>query len=81
MSKLANLLFRNDATFEDCVSLKEIKIPSSVKFIGNKAFHGCLSLSKVDINSDIKICNDTFSECPALMKPENNNSNADCCIF
>lgn len=34
-------------TFQECVNLQQINIPSSVKYIGPGAFYGCTALEKV----------------------------------
>lgn len=40
--------------FEECTSLKYVKIPASVKVIEKYAFFTCTSLESVDFLTDIK---------------------------
>lgn len=37
--------------FRNCISLKNIQLPSSVKKIGNRAFSGCVALEKAEYNA------------------------------
>ena len=43
----------NTASFEDCVSLSSVTIPSSVSYIGVRAFNGCSSLKSVNLPSSV----------------------------
>ena len=40
-----------ESAFQDCWSLKEIKIPDSVKIIGDDILKGCENLKRVYINT------------------------------
>ena len=53
-------------SFYDCEGLKEVKIPSSIKFIGKDAFHWCPNVEKVSIDDVKSWCQIDF---------ENENSN------
>lgn len=53
--------------FRYCTSLKEIRIPESVQFIGGEAFRGCSSLEKVYVcNSNTEISINSFDATPKL---------------
>ena len=57
----------NTYTFYGCNSLKSIKLPSSVTYIGYKAFDDCTSLTSVDIPSSVTyIGQETFRGCTSL---------------
>ena len=54
-------------TFSGCRSLKEVYIPDSVTFIGEKAFSGCTSLCQITIPDSVtKIGGGAFSGCSSL---------------
>ena len=54
----------SEETFSECVSLKEISIPDSVKVIDRGAFYDCLNLEKVVLPKGIKhIEKDAFIGC------------------
>jgi hypothetical protein len=58
-----------DNAFDSCESLKNVKIPSTVKEIGNEAFYGCNNLTDVefaDISGVNKIGESAFSYCASL---------------
>ena len=42
-----------DSAFYECISLKIVIIPSSIKKIGEAAFRECISLEKIDILSSV----------------------------
>ena len=55
------------SAFNECMSLKEITIPSSVKIIGEKAFRNCSELVSVELPpSLIRIEEKTFLGCNKL---------------
>lgn len=41
-----------DSAFENCTSLKSVKLSKSLKTVGNYAFYGCTSLMKVRVYSE-----------------------------
>lgn len=50
-------------------SLSEVKIPSSVKTIGDSAFYNCSSLNELTIADTVKtICDAAFYGCTGLTK-------------
>ncbi len=54
--------------FESCVSLKEVSIPNSVKYIGDFAFYGCGNLRRVDIPVGVETIGDgAFWHCTSLV--------------
>lgn len=60
-----------DSAFQDCLNLKTLKIPDSVKTIGKSSFKNCLNLKKIKISSSVKKIDDfTFFGCPVLSKIE-----------
>ncbi len=53
--------------FENCTSLKSIKLPDSITKIGNHAFNNCESLKNVKIGNNVKeieVC--AFANCKSL---------------
>ena len=60
-----------DSAFYDCISLKSIIIPKSVRFIGESAFSGCSSLKSIEIPKSVKSIGDSaFSYCISLKSIE-----------
>lgn len=56
-----------DATFKDCVSLKKISVPDTVKKIGENCFSGCSSLNVFEFHSKVsEIGLGAFEGCTAL---------------
>lgn len=55
-------------TFSDCYTLREIKIPDSVKIIGDEAFIGCTDLCKINIPYGCSIGKAIFKGCEYLFK-------------
>lgn len=56
-------------TFSACPNLKEVKLPSSVKFMGERVFANCPELTTVEIPEDSKLAcpiDAWFEECPKL---------------
>lgn len=54
-------------TFSNCTSVKQIKIPDTIKEIKNKAFNGCRSLKTVYIPNSITTTGDySFAGCTSL---------------
>lgn len=56
-------------TFSDCANLKEVKLPSSVEFIGEKVFANCPELTTVEIPEDSALAcpiDAWFENCPKL---------------
>ena len=39
------------AAFKNCIALKSISLPSSVKIVGNEVFSGCSSIESIDFNT------------------------------
>lgn len=57
----------DDSAFEDCISLKEIRIPETVTTIGDYAFSGCNGLTDVDDCSERKsISQGCYRGCKSL---------------
>jgi len=55
--------------FSDCVSLKTIKLPKSIKIINYKAFFNCSSLQKIDLPPSLTTLGDAaFEFCSSLQK-------------
>jgi hypothetical protein len=53
-----------DSIFENCISLTEATIPSSVKSIGAWAFYNCINLKRISIPSSIQnIGHHAFDSC------------------
>ncbi len=53
--------------FADCIKVKNIYIPDSVKVIGNKAFVGCTALETVTLGKNVqKLGTDVFKNCISL---------------
>ncbi len=56
-----------DWVFNDCVQLKEVVIPSSVKTIGEWAFCACQGLEKLELGAGVEqIGKGAFAYCPKL---------------
>ena len=67
-----------DASLWDCVFLKTVVIPDSVKIIGSMSFLGCASLNEVTIGSGIKYCAEwAFQDCLNLKTVNYNGTKAD----
>ena len=59
----------NSDTFNGCVSLKKITLPSTVKFIGCNAFYGCTNLEEINLPEGLLVIGDeAFSGCAKLSK-------------
>jgi len=66
--------------FNECVSLTEINIPSTIKSIGQFTFQNCDSLVSVYLPENVGYINDgAFSDCDSLQ--EVTIANPDCWIF
>ena len=74
---LTKVIFEKDSqlkkigrsAFENCKSLKEITIPSSVTYIADFAFRHCSSLIKITIPESVKdIFHGTFQFCSSLVE-------------
>ena len=53
--------------FRNCVNLREITLPASLKTIGAEAFAGCANLEKVTVNCDPALLEaGMFADCPKL---------------
>ena len=62
-------------TFQDCIGLTSIKIPKSVKYIGNNAFQGSGLTGKLIIPNNVEtIEDDAFSRCAGLTSVEFSNN-------
>jgi len=56
-----------ESAFKDCVSLKNIKLPKSIKRINTNAFYNCSSLQKIDLPSSLTTLGDhAFFNCSSL---------------
>lgn len=64
-----------DGAFLGCELASYIKLPNSIKVIGNYSFRGCKSLKKIEIPESVRIIKDeAFQECDSLSEiviPEN----------
>ena len=58
----------DDSAFENCVSLTEVIIPDTVKYIGSYAFAGCTNLGALYVPNSVKsIDNSVLKDCKADM--------------
>ena len=56
----------NDS-FKNRTSLKSVKLPKSLKYIGDEAFRGCTSLQSINLPKGLEhICKLAFAECKSL---------------
>ena len=56
-----------DGAFQDCELVSDIKLPNSIKVIGNNSFRGCKSLKRIEIPQSVRIIKDgAFKECDSL---------------
>lgn len=62
-------VFEGEQTFSDCTSLKEIRIPSRLKYLPVSCFEGCESLEHVYLpdRKKLKIEKGSFKRCPSLI--------------
>lgn len=61
-----------DFTFEGCVSLKHVKVNSSLEVIGKYAFRGCKALKELTLPSSVKkIGSLCFSDSSVALKIQN----------
>ena len=59
--------YYSDGAFEDCTSLTSIKLPSTLRNIGDNTFNNCSSLENVTIPSGVKIIHSfVFYDCTSL---------------
>ncbi len=74
-SKLTKVTFPDNLTVEEidmkcfkgCKSLKTIKLPKGVKYIGECAFENCTSLESIELpDTTIGVRSDTFEGCTSL---------------
>lgn len=62
-----------DYTFKECVSLKHVKINSSLEVIGEFAFEGCKALKELTLPSSVKkIGNFCFSQSSVALRYKTN---------
>ena len=61
----SNINYLDDGTFEYCISLSEVIMPS-VKELGDQVFWGCENLRKVDTEQLEEIGSQTFNKCKVL---------------
>ena len=53
--------------FEDCSKLSNITLPSTIKYIRQKAFKGCTSLKEIELPMGVSsIQNEAFGGCTSL---------------
>ena len=73
-----------EEAFSNCEGLKEIKIPSSVSYIGRFAFNGCVNLTEVTFSEGNKLIDErAFGETASLKEivlPETIESIGDDCF-
>lgn len=55
-----------DGTFDGCVNLTSVSVPSTVDYIGNNAFNGCSSLESLSFTGIKSIGDNAFSGCDNL---------------
>lgn len=63
-----NLVYIGPQAFYNCVSLKEVKVPETVKTIGRSAFAYCGNLSKATIPNSITVFDDFLFYCCYRLK-------------
>ncbi len=64
---LPDSIERLDGTFSRCTQLKEIRIPNSVKYIGNETFMNCHNLTNIVLPDKLKEIGDyAFWKCEKL---------------
>ena len=57
----------SDECFEGCSDLSQIKIPSTISYIGKNAFNGCCLLTKIEIPTSVSsIGEGSFKKCISL---------------
>lgn len=56
----------DNSAFANCCFIEEIKIPSSIKYIGDNCFNGCTSLTSITLPEVVKIGDEAFKNCIAL---------------
>ncbi|MQN01930.1 MAG: leucine-rich repeat domain-containing protein [Lachnospiraceae bacterium] len=62
-------------TFQNCMSLTQVSIPSTVTSIGSQAFYGCAALGSVSVPDSVSsISTDAFGECNNLTSISASNS-------
>lgn len=67
-------LLKND-TFNGCVSLSKVTLPSALKTIDVRAFSGCTNLLEIDIPSTVATIDATaFTNCTGLVEVRNNST-------
>ena len=65
------LSYENGSTFENCTSLKKVKLSSNMTDIPSKAFYGCENLTDVTVPDSIKkIYHQAFYGCSSLNRLE-----------
>ncbi len=59
----------DEKAFVDCINLKILKIPASIKYIGRNAFNGCSSLKILSLPANVnEIANMAFMNCTSLIE-------------
>lgn len=67
----SNLNAIPEGAFKDCINLRKINLPDSVRSIGNKAFSSCKQLENLKLPSSLEIIGDeAFSGCSSLVSIE-----------
>lgn len=54
--------------FQDCKNLREVQLPSTLKFIQSNAFTGCTALSKINLPKGVTVCSLAFWGCTSLRR-------------
>ena len=68
MSQCKGLAALENSAFTECISLLTVKLPSSLKEIGDMAFYNCYRLKSIDMPTElVRIGESAFKNCDRLM--------------